>query len=294
MVALLAIPWKWKLPWSMGGNDLGASLPSDRMTTVFSTDHPKKIICHCYREGEKTQGMIVKIDVGRHWDKQTTSKHLMPHTQSEDFFMLVVLAILSSILLTNDSFQEQFGSVLGLILETLTDDDTISRVHGWSNLPRTQGVTSKVIQWGLKKTHSQTTCKWPTNHLKHILDIVVWIPNFSMPDFSFVGAVWSKPHWEDKNMLEPYFFLCFKWLSVYIYSVRGQCKSANPSYVYKYIYTYILYDCPLISDSQAFNLSESRKTIHSFFVGWCFSIAWKRLLGNQQILEFSLVTNPSN
>ena len=40
------------------------------------------------------------------------------------------------------------------------------------------------------------------------------------------------------------------------------------------IYTYILYDCPLISDSQAFNLSESRKTIHSFFVGWCFSIAW--------------------
>ena len=83
------------------------------------------------------------------------------------------------------------------------------RVHGWSNLPRTQGVTSKVIQWGLKKTHSQTTCKWPTNHLKHILDIVVWIPNFSMPDFSFVGAVWSKPHWEDKNMLEPYFFLMF-------------------------------------------------------------------------------------
>ena len=99
---------------------------------------------------------LCKIDVGQHWDKQTTSKHLMPHTQSEDFFMLVVLAILSSILLTNDRFQELFGSVLGLICETHTNEHTISRVHGWSNLPRTQGVTSKVIQWGLKnRIHKQ-------------------------------------------------------------------------------------------------------------------------------------------
>lgn len=55
-----------------------------------------------------------------------------------------------------------------------------------------------------KRIHKQPVSD-QTNHLKHILDIVVWIPNFSMPDFSFVGAVWSKPHWEDKNMLEPYF-----------------------------------------------------------------------------------------
>ena len=45
-------PLEMKITLEHGGNDLGASLPSDRMTTVFSTDHPKNFICHCYQEGE--------------------------------------------------------------------------------------------------------------------------------------------------------------------------------------------------------------------------------------------------
>ena len=75
--------------------------------------------------------------------------------------------------------------------------------HKWTyNLPsawmikstKNTGCDEQSHPMRVEKPHSQTTCKWPTNHLKHILDSVIWIPNCSMPDFSFVGL-----HLEEKH-----------------------------------------------------------------------------------------------
>ena len=165
MVALLAIPWKWKLPSRhRGGSDLGKiPHPVTRITTIL-VSIPK--------QPSFTTGIL-----GRSHDQDLC--HLW---ETNRRWML-------SAMIKSAGCEEQSHP---------------RRVDKNTTFTRSLEVTNN----------------------QHIIEIMVWISNCSKPDFSFVGPffLWAynldkKTYWS----LACLFLstkICFKWLSVYIFSIR--------------------------------------------------------------------------